>query len=110
LSVKPDDRFPDATALRHALEPMLAGLDKPPGALLVNFLRTRQKITESEALAHLSQTDLSQLSQLSPAELSAVGGSRWGVGLTFGIALGVGAGLTMERWLPVVSAWLESLR
>ena len=109
LSVKSDDRFPDATALRHALEPMLAGLDKPPGALLVNFLRTRQKITESEALAHLSQTDLSQLSQLSPAELSAVGGSRWGLGLTFGVALGVGAGLTMDRWLPVVRTWLDSV-
>lgn len=110
LSLKPDDRFPDATALRHALEPMLAGLDKPPSALLVNFLRARQRITESEALARLSQTDLSQLSQLSPAELASVRGPRWGLGLLFGVALGVGAGLTMERWLPLVQAWLTSLR
>ncbi|MER2560961.1 MAG: serine/threonine-protein kinase [Myxococcaceae bacterium] len=110
LSVKPEDRFSDATSLRHALEPMLGGLDKPPAALLVNFLRARQKMTESEALARLSQTDLTALSQLSPAELSAVRGPRWGLGLMFGVALGVGAGLTMERWLPLVRAWLESLR
>lgn len=110
LSLRPEDRFADATALRHALEPMLGGLDKPPGALVVNFLRARQKITESEALARLSQTDLSQLSQLSPAELSAVRGPRWGLGLFLGVALGVGAGLTLEQWLPLARAWVESLR
>jgi eukaryotic-like serine/threonine-protein kinase len=110
LSLRPEDRFPDATSLRHALEPMLAGLDKPPSALMVNFLRARQKMTESEALARLSQTDLSQLSALSPAELSAVRGPRWGLGLTFGLALGVGAGLTMDHWQSMVRTWLELLR
>lgn len=109
LSVKPDERFPDATALRHALEPLVGGLEKPPAALLVNFLRERQKLTESEALARLSQTDLSELSQLSPAELASVRGPRWALGLTLGVGLGVAAGLTMERWLPVVRGWLSQV-
>jgi serine/threonine-protein kinase len=110
MAVKPEDRFQSATQVRHALEPLLVGLDQPPDALLVSFLRDRQRITESEALARLSRTDLSVLSQLSPAELSAVKGPRTGWGLIGGLAMGVAAGLTVDRWWPVVEAWVASLR
>ncbi len=109
LAVSPEGRFADATELRHALEPLLAGLEKPPAALLVNFLRSRQRISESDALARLSQTDLAELSQLSPAELASVRGSRWLFGLLFGIGAGVGAGVTLDRWWPLVRHWLEGL-
>jgi serine/threonine-protein kinase len=109
LSVKPEARHADATELRHALEPLLAGLEKPPAALLVNFLRSKQRISETEALARLSQTDLAELSQLSPAELSSVRGGRWGLGLVFGVGAGVAAGVTMERWLPLLRSWFERL-
>lgn len=103
------DRFTDATALRHALEPLLGALGKPPSALLVNFLRSRQRITESEALARLSRTDLAELSQLTPAQLTTVPRSRWGVALTFGALLGVAGGATIERWFPWIRSWLKTL-
>lgn len=101
VQVDPAKRFSDATALRHALEPLVAGFDKPPAALLVNFLHTRGRITQSEALARLSQTDLTALSQLSAAELEAVRGSRWGWALIFGFTAGA-LSSTTEHWLPVV--------
>lgn len=104
----PAKRFQDATALRHALEPLIAGFEKPPGALVVGFLKDRQRITESEALAQLSQTDLSAMSQLSPAELASVHGARWGRGLVLGVVVGVGAALSIDRWWPVLEAWARS--
>jgi eukaryotic-like serine/threonine-protein kinase len=110
MAVKPEDRFQSATQVRHALEPLLAGLDQPPDALLVSFLRDRQRITESEALARVSRTDLAALSQLSPAELSAVKAPRVGMALVTGLSLGAVASLTLERWWPWVQQLAERVR
>lgn len=104
LQVDPAKRFPDATSLRHALEPLIGGLDRPPAALLVNFLHGRKRLTETEALAQLSHTDLNALSQLSPAELSVVRGPRWGLALWFGFIVG-GLAAVREQWWP----WLEGV-
>jgi eukaryotic-like serine/threonine-protein kinase len=99
MSLKPDDRYADATALRRAFEALLARLDRSPSSLLVAFLRSRKRLTESEALARLSHTELTQLSQLSPQELATVRGPRWGLALLGGVALGV-AIASFEGWWP----------
>jgi len=99
MSLKPDDRYADATALRRAFEALLARLDRSPSSLLVAFLRARKRLTESEALARLSHTELTQLSQLSPQELATVRGPRWGLALLGGVALGV-AIASFDGWWP----------
>jgi hypothetical protein len=76
----------------------------------VSFLRDRQRLTESEALARGSRTDLAALSQLSPAELSSVKGPRVGLALTVGLSLGAFASLTQERWSPWVQQLVEQVR
>ncbi|MEW6431179.1 MAG: serine/threonine-protein kinase [Myxococcota bacterium] len=108
MALEVEDRFPDATALRRAFEQLLSGLDSSPSAVLVNFLRKRNRITESEAMARLSQTQLTQLSQLSPAELAAVRRPRWGLSILLGLALG-GAVATREWWWPFLAQWLAKL-
>jgi serine/threonine-protein kinase len=108
MAVKADERYPDATALRRAFEALLAGLDSSPSAVLVNFLRKRNRITESEALARLSQTQLTQLSQLSPAELAAVRRPRYGLSLLVGVLVG-GAVSAREFWWPLLTHWLAGL-
>jgi serine/threonine-protein kinase len=106
MALKPEDRYPDATALRRAFERLLARLDRSPSAVLVAFLRARKRLTESEALARLSHTELTQLSQLSPQELAAVRGPRWGLALVFGVLLGV-AIASFGGWWPRVQELLS---
>ena len=104
MARRPEDRFQDATALRRAMERLLERLEHAPSAVLVNFLKNRKRLTESEALARLSRTDLTQLSELSPAELAAVRRPRWGLALAAGVLLG-GAIASADTWLPVVRGW-----
>ena len=108
MAVKAEERYPDATALRRAFEALLAGLESSPSAVLVNFLRQRNRITESDALARLSGTQLTQLSQLSPAELAAVRRPRWGLSLLAGTLVGVVVS-AREWWWPRVAQWLAAL-
>jgi eukaryotic-like serine/threonine-protein kinase len=109
MALDPKDRFPDATAMRRAFENLLARLDRTPSALLVSFLHSRKRITESEALARLSHTELTQFSQLSPAELAAVRRPRWGLALVFG-ALAGALGASFEQWWPRLMALLNGVR
>ncbi|GMU61921.1 MAG: hypothetical protein AMXMBFR34_36840 [Myxococcaceae bacterium] len=108
MAVKAEERYLDATQLRRAFESLLSGLDSSPSAVLVNFLRKRNRLTESEAMARLSRTQLTQLSQLSPAELATVRGPRWGLGIFLGVVLGTVV-VTRELWWPFVTRWLVSL-
>ncbi len=105
----PQKRFADATALRRAFEALLARMDRSPSAVLVAFLRARKRITESEALARLSHTELTQPSQLSPQELSVVRGPRWGVALLLGVVLG-SAVASFNQWWPHVQRLLSALQ
>jgi serine/threonine-protein kinase len=109
MSKDPEKRFSDATSLRRAFEALLTRLDRSPSAVLVAFLRTRKRITESEALARLSHTELTQLSQLSPQELAVVRRPRWGLALVLGVLLG-GAVASSAQWWPRVEHALEELR
>ena len=74
----------------------------------MNFLRKRNRITESEALARLSQTQLTQLSQLSPAELAVVRRPRYGLSVVVGALIGAAVS-AREWWWPLVSRWLAGL-
>lgn len=111
MAREPDKRYQDATALRRAFEALLTRLDRSPSAVLVNFLRSRKRLTESEALARLSRTDLTQLSQLSPQELAVVRRPRWGLALVLGVLLG-SAVASSAQWWPRVSQlaqqWLKA--
>lgn len=106
MALDPKDRFQDATAMRRSFEELLSRLDRTPSALLVAFLRSRQRITESEALARLSHTELTQYSQLSPAELAVVKRPRWGLALAGGALLGA-LGASFEQWWPRVLALIH---
>ncbi|MFO0593663.1 MAG: serine/threonine-protein kinase [Myxococcaceae bacterium] len=99
MSLEPKDRYPDATSLRRAFEELLTRLDSSPSTVLVAFLRSRKRLTDTEALARLSKADLTQLSQLSPAELAVVKKPRWGMAVVFGGLLGA-AIASFEQWWP----------
>ncbi|MFT3711449.1 MAG: serine/threonine-protein kinase [Archangium sp.] len=109
MALEPEKRFLDATAMRRAFEGLLSRLDRSPSAVLVAFLRARQRLTESEALARLSKTELTQMSKLSPAELRTVRRPRWGMALAFGALLGAVIA-SFEQWWPRVHAWLGTLK
>jgi serine/threonine-protein kinase len=56
---KPDQRYPDAATLRRELQAWAAGnVSVPDNALLVAFLRYREKLTNTEAMLHLSEGQL----------------------------------------------------
>ncbi|MGV3619385.1 MAG: serine/threonine-protein kinase [Archangium sp.] len=103
------DRFQDASALRRAFENLLTRLERSPSAVLVNFLRSRKKITETEALARLSQTEITALSTLSPAELATVRRPRWGLAIMFGVVLGAAIS-SFSEWWPRLMTAVESYR
>ena len=102
-------RFSDATAMRRAFEDLLGRLDRSPSAVLVAFLRGRKRITESEALARLTHTELTQLSRLSPNELATVRRPRWGRALVLGVLIGT-AIASYTQWGPRALHALQGLR
>jgi serine/threonine-protein kinase len=106
LEVKPENRFPDAAAMRRELDLFLAREVKVSHpALLVSFLRQRQKLTETEALAHLSQAELSVLEAGAAQRESRAGLAKlkW-VAVAALLALGAATGVyfTQDHWVPVV--------
>jgi serine/threonine-protein kinase len=109
MASKPSERFADATALRRAFEDLLTGIDRAPSAVLVAFLRSRQKITETEALARLNKTELTQLSKLSASELASVRGTRWGRALIAGVLIGT-AIASYPEWGPRARQVLAGFR
>jgi serine/threonine-protein kinase len=107
LEVKPERRFPDAAAMRRELDVFLAQAVKVSHpALLIAFLRHRQKLTETEALAHLTHDELSVLDAGTWDRKPSRGWVRWAVaGLTAAGAAGTGLYLTHERWAALVAQW-----
>lgn len=105
MAKEPARRFKDATTMRRAFEDLLANVDSSPSAVLVGFLRARGKISESEALQRLSQTELTKFAQQTPPSLARPRGSRWGWALLFGLGLGI-AFSSFGTWQHWVSALL----
>ena len=108
MQTRPDQRFADAAAMRRALEAFLVRAVKVShSALLVAFLRERGKLTETEALAHLTQAELQALGRRTRARRWGRRGLKWLTALT--VLGGGGAGLyvTQAQWLPLVQALLQ---
>jgi serine/threonine-protein kinase len=102
-----DKRFADATALRRAFEELLSRLERTPSSVLVNFLRARKRITETEANDRLTKVE--QASKLSPAELAVVKRPRWGLGLVLGAMVGAGVA-SWPQWGPQVTKLVTALK
>jgi serine/threonine-protein kinase len=106
LEVKPEKRFPDAAAMRRELDVFLAHEVKVSHpALLVGFLRQRQKLTETEALAHLTHAELGVLEQHAAKQRSRsnVGKLKWVAAVVLlSLATATGVYLTQDKWVPMV--------
>lgn len=107
LEVKPELRFPDAAAMRRELDLFLAHVVKVSHpALLVGFLHQREKLTETEALAHLSQVELGVLKQNAADERRFrvnTGKLKWVAAVVLlSLATATGVYLTQDKWAPMV--------
>jgi serine/threonine-protein kinase len=111
LEVKPENRFPDAAAMRRELDLFLARHVKVSHpALLVSFLRQREKLTETEALAHLTHAELSVLEQYAAEQKSSAGRGKlkWVVAVVLlSLATATGVYFTQDRWAPVVEEKIQ---
>lgn len=106
LEVKPENRYPDAAAMRRELELFLAReVQVSHSALIVSFLRQRQKLTETEALAHLTHAELGVLEAHAASQRSRSGQGklRWvAVIVLLSLATAAGVYLTQDKWVPIV--------
>ena len=106
LEVKPEKRFPDAAAMRRELDLFLAHEVKVSHpALLVGFLRQRQKLTETEALAHLTHAELGVLEAHAAEQRSRSARSKlkWVAAMVLlSLATATGVYLTQDKWAPLV--------
>ncbi len=105
LSVRPEDRFPHAGAMRRELEAFLAErVTMSCEAFLVGFLRQRDRLTESEALLHLTQQELAGVGQLARETPGpARPWTRWlAAGLIATGGLGAGLVSTQSYWAELV--------
>ncbi len=107
LEVTPEERFPDAAALRRELDLFLAReVTVSHPALLVAFLRHRQKLTETEALAHLTQDELSVLDASVWERKPSGAGLRWALASLVALgSAGAGLYLTQAKWMALVQQW-----
>jgi serine/threonine-protein kinase len=106
LEVKPGSRFPDAAAMRRELDLFLAHEVKVSHpALLVGFLRHRQKLTETEALAHLTHQELGVLEAHAAEQRARArrGKLKWVAAVVLlSLATAAGVYLTQDHWVPLV--------
>ncbi|WP_434391731.1 serine/threonine-protein kinase [Melittangium boletus] len=105
LSVRPEDRFPHAGAMRRELEAFLAErVTMSCEAFLVGFLRQRDRLTESEALLHLTQQELAGVGELARGTPGpARPWTRWlAAGLIATGGLGAGLVSTQSYWAELV--------
>jgi serine/threonine protein kinase len=107
LQAAPQARYPDAASMARELEAYLAeALTVSPQALLMAFLRHRGRLTETEALAHLSEHELALVEQFGAPPPLPPPRRRWlwRVGLT-AAAGGLGAltWATQAHWWPALA-------
>ncbi len=101
MKTKANDRYFDMAELRRALERWISDhLKLSESALLMAFLRHRNKISESEALARLSATELTILRQF---EAPARAPRPWRWVLVAFAAAAAATAATYDSWLP----WIQ---
>ncbi|HEX8436898.1 MAG TPA: serine/threonine-protein kinase [Archangium sp.] len=104
LEVRPENRFPHAAAMRRELEAFLSPrVGMSYEAFLVGFLRHRQKLTETEVLALLTEAELNVVEDFEEPAKVAPAWTRWALAFLVGAA-GLGAGLTLTQsyWMGLV--------
>lgn len=103
-----DKRYFDANSMLRELEQYLARTIKmSPSALLVAFLKMRGKISEIEALQHVTSLQLSIVEDLESDKSianKALGrtGRRWRWALATVVAAGTALYLSHPQWLPLL--------
>nr|WP_224370629.1 serine/threonine-protein kinase [Hyalangium versicolor] len=106
LEVKPEKRFANAAAMRRELDVFLAReVQVSHPALLVTFLRQRQKLTETEALAHLTQAEIVSIEAHAEQRQARAARAKlkWIVGVVLlSLATGSGVYFMQDRWVPLV--------
>jgi serine/threonine-protein kinase len=119
MQTEPGDRYFDASELRRELETFIASeLEISEAGLLVAFLRHRNKISETDAMARLTARELEvarrfdSQSESSPVlemeTLERRSGLKWALGLLTTGGLGTLAWLH-PLWLPKVHTWLTTM-
>lgn len=99
LKVKPERRYFDAGAVRRDLDAYVAReLNVSPAAFLLAFLRHRNRISESEALARLSRTELAVIDSFDLPPKRGV--LRWA--MAAGAVVGTALYFTQQYWLPLL--------
>jgi len=104
LLTKPEERYPNAAAMRRDLELFLAQQVRVSHeALLIGFLRHRKKLTETEALALLSQDELSVVEVFDKASSPRRRVALWLLAL-LAVAAGLGAGVysSLPYWMAYI--------
>nr|WP_140858594.1 serine/threonine-protein kinase [Myxococcus xanthus] len=106
MEVKPEDRFPDAAAMRRELDVFLAQeVQVSHAALLVAFLRHRQKLTETEAQQLMRPHELDAAVEGFDTGRSRQGGKlKWALAAAIALMTAAGTGLyfTQAQWAPLV--------
>lgn len=101
-----EERYFDAAQMRRDLEIFLARrVHISHAAVIVAFLRHRNQITETEALARLSRKELAIIESFDRLELPKPPRRRW-MWLTTALA---GGGLAAYHWLPQWLPWVKAL-
>ncbi len=105
MRIKPADRFRDAaTLLRHLEAYLTEHVNVSHGALLLAFLKSREEVTEQQALAHLSREELQRAGDFERAgRPESYAALKWTLA-----ALGAGG---LGTWVYLnQAAWLEWLK
>jgi serine/threonine-protein kinase len=106
MEVNPEDRFPDAAAMRRELDVYLAQeVQVSHAALVVAFLRHRGKLTETEAQQLLRPQELDAAAEVFDTPRSRSGGKlKWALAALAAVATAAGTGLyfTQAQWAPLV--------
>jgi serine/threonine-protein kinase len=109
----PAKRYFDAAEMRRALERFVAKtLKVSEPALLVGFLHQRHRVSDTEALARLSQTEFTAAQQLGALPKEALDPSRrrWPMRLVMTtLTFGAAAWLSWPWWWPMLVARWEHL-